>query len=311
MGDTIGVDISKDTLDAYWLSSREHRQFCNDKAGVKALAFWAKKTEVSRVIFEATGIYHRCIETGLAQHGVSFARVNPRQARRFCEGAGQLAKTDRVDAAMLAKMGALLELKADQPKDETLHDLKQLATARLALIKDRTAAKARLAATTYKLLAVQIKRRLTQIERDLSQVTEAINAIVAADEDLAARAEILTSIPGIAKVTACAMLTQIPELGQMSGKQAAKLAGLAPISRQSGKWQGKERIQGGRASVRRAIYLPAVVATRFNPDMKAKYEQLISSGKCKKLAITAIMRKLIVTANALLRDQRKWTQNPA
>jgi len=156
------------------------------------------------------------------------------------------------------------------------------------------------------------------------QVTEAINAIVAADEDFAARAEILTSIPplshmqacaagqrDIAKVTACAMLTQIPELGQMSGKQAAKLAGLAPISRQSGKWQGKERIQGGRASVRRAIYLIAVVATRFNPDMKAKYELLISTGKCKKLAITAIMRKLIVTANALLRDQRKWTQNPA
>ena len=156
------------------------------------------------------------------------------------------------------------------------------------------------------------------------QVTEAINAIVAADEDFAARAEILTSIPplshmqacaagqrDIAKVTACAMLTQIPELGQMSGKQAAKLAGLAPISRQSGKWQGKERIQGGRASVRRAIYLPAVVATRFNPDMKAKYEQLISTGKCKKLAITAIMRKLIVTANALLRDQRKWGEYPA
>ena len=97
----------------------------------------------------------------------------------------------------------------------------------------------------------------------------------------------------------------------LSGKQAAKLAGLAPISRQSGKWQGEERIRGGRASVRRAIYLPAVVATRFSPDMKAKYEQLISAGKCKKLAITAVMRKLIVMANALLRDQRRWTESPA
>ena len=323
MEDTIGIDISKDTLDAYWLSSREHRQFCNDKAGAKALAFWARKTEVSHVIFEATGIYHRCIETGLAQHGISFARVNPRQARRFCEGErfgaigsrlianGRLAKTDRVDAALLAKMGALLELRADQPKSETLHDLKQLATARLALIKDRTAAKARLAATTHVPPSQQIKRRLKQIERDLSQVTEAIDAIVAADKDLAARAEILTSIPGIAKVTACVILTEMPELGHLSGKKAAALAGLAPISRQSGKWQGKERIQGGRASVRRAVYLPAVVATRFNPDMKAKYEHLISTGKCKKLAITAVMRKLIVTANTLLRDQRKWGEYPA
>jgi transposase len=298
-------------LDAYWLSNREHWQFCNDEKGVNALALWAREAGVVRAVFESTGVYHRLVETGLAEHGISFARVNPRQARRFCEGAGQLAKTDRVDAAMLAKMGVLLELKADVPRSETLHNLKQLTTARLALIKDRTAARARLAATTHGLLIRQVKHRLKQIERDLGQVADGIDAIVAADENLAARAEILTSIPGIAKVTACAILTDMPELGDLSGKQAAKLAGLAPISRQSGKWQGKERIQGGRASVRRAIYLPAVVATRFNPDMKAKYEQLISTGKCKKLAITTVMRKLIVTANALLRDQRKWTQNPA
>jgi len=237
--------------------------------------------------------------------------VNPRQARRFCEGAGQLAKTDRVVAAMLAKMGSLLQLKADQPKSETLHDLKQLATARQALIKDRTAAKARLAATTHRLLSQQIKRRLSQIERDLSQVSDLVDTIIAADEALRGKADILVSIPGIAKVTACAILTDMPELGHLSGKQAAKLAGLAPISKQSGKWQGKEHIQGGRASVRRAVYLPALVATRFNPDMKAKYEQLVSTGKCKKLAITAIMRKLIVMANALLRDGRKWNEYPA
>lgn len=310
MNDTIGVDISKDKLDAYWLSNREHRQFCNDEKGVKALALWARESGAVRVVFESTGVYHRRLEMGLAEHGLSFARVNPLQARRFCEGAGQLAKTDRVDAAMLARMGALLELKADLPKSETLHDLKQLTTARQALIKDRTAAKARLAATMHKLLARQIKRRLTQIERDLRQVADVIDAIIEADEGLRMRANILASIPGIAKVTACAILADMPELGNLSGKQAAKLAGLAPISRQSGKWHGKERIQGGRASLRKAIYLPAVVATRFNPDMKAKYEHLTSSGKCKKLAITAVMRKLIVMANALLRDQRKWEEYP-
>lgn len=311
MNDTIGIDISKDVLDAYWLSKRKHKQFANNKTGVRALSLWAQQTEAPFVVFEATGVYHRLLETGLATPGIPFARVNPRQARRFAEGTGQLAKTDRVDAAMLAKMGALLELKADLPKSAALHDLKQLTTARQALIKDRTAAKARLATATHSLLRQQIKRRLKQIDSDLAQVAATIDAIIAADKDLAARAGILTSIPGIAKVTACAMLTDMPELGDLSGKQAAKLAGLAPMSRQSGKWQGKERIQGGRASVRRAIYLPAVVATRFNPDMKSKYEQLISTGKCKKLAITAVMRKLIVTANALLRDQRKWTQNPA
>lgn len=311
MEDTIGIDISKDKLDAYWLSKQEHKRFDNNKDGVNALAIWAKEAGVSRVVFESTGIYHRSVEMGLAHHNIGFARVNPRQARRFCEGAGQLAKTDRVDAAMLAKMGSLLQLKTDQPKSETLHDLKQLATARQALIKDRTAAKARLAATTHRLLSQQIKRRLSQIERDLSQIADLVDTIIAADTELRAKADILVSIPGIAKVTACAILTDMPELGHMSGKQAAKRAGLAPISKQSGKWHGKEHIQGGRASVRRAIYLPAVVATRFNPDLKAKYEQLVSTGKCKKLAITAVMRKLIVMANAVLREGRKWNEYPA
>jgi transposase len=264
------------------------------------------------------------LETGLATHDIPFARVNPRQARRFAEGTGQLAKTDRVDAVILARMGSLLELEADQPRSETQHDLKQLATARQALIKDRTAARARLQTATHPLLKKQLALRLRQVERDIAQINATIEATVAADQDLAARAEILTSIPGIAKITAfalliaplmiCAQITagqSMPELGRLSGKQVAGLAGLAPISRQSGKWQGKERIQGGRASLRKAIYLPAVEATRFNPDMKAKYEQLTSAGKCKKLAITAVMRKLIVMANALLRDQRKWVEYPA
>lgn len=134
MNDTMGIDISKDTPDAYWLSKREHKQFSNTKIGLSALVRWIRQKKALLIVFEATGVYHRLLETGLAAHNIPFVRVNPRQARRFCEGTGQLAKTDRVDAAMLAKMGALLELEADQPKSETLHDLKQLATARLAFL---------------------------------------------------------------------------------------------------------------------------------------------------------------------------------
>ena len=208
MDDTMGIDISKDMLDGYWLSRRKHKQFSNTKMCLSALIRWIRQTEALQIVFEATGIYHRLLETTLATHNIAFARVNPRQARRFCEGTGQLAKTDRVDAAMLARMGALLELKADQPKSETLHDLKQLTTARLALIKDRTAAKARLAATTHSLLSRQIERRLKQIERDLSQVSEAIDAIVAADRELRLRADILISIPGIAPSQAFSMPCQ-------------------------------------------------------------------------------------------------------
>jgi transposase len=305
MDDTIGIDISKDTLDSYWLSKRKHKQFANSKTGLRALIRWVREAEVSLTVYEATGVYHRLLETSLAAHDLPFARVNPRQARRFAEGAGTLAKTDRVEAAMLARMGSLLELKADNPRSETLHNLKGMATARQALIKDRTAARARLNTATHPLLRKQATQRLRQVERDIAQIDATIETIIIDDKRLSEKAGILTSIPGIAKITAFAMLIEMPELGSLSGKQAASLAGLAPISRQSGQWQGKERIQGGRACLRRAIYLPAVVATRFNPDMKAKYHQLIANGKCKKLAITAVMRKLVVMADSLLRDRRK------
>lgn len=179
------------------------------------------------------------------------------------------------------------------------------------MIKDRTAARARLATATYPLLRKQATLRLRQVERDIAQIDATIETIITADKTLSEKADILISIPGIAKITAYAMLIEMPELGSLNGKQVASLAGLAPISRQSGKWQGNERIQGGRACLRKAIYLPAVVATRFNPDMKAKYHEMIAKGKCKKLAITAIMRKLVVMANALLRDDRKWTETRA
>jgi transposase len=145
-------------------------------------------------------------------------------------------------------------------------------------------------------------------ERDIAQIDATIEAIIVADKTLSQKAGILSSLTGIAKVIAFAMLIEMPVLGNLSGKQAASLAGLAPISCQSGKWQGKESIQGARACLRRAIYLPAVVATRFNPYKKAKYHELIAGGKCKKLAVTAIMRKFIDKSNVLLRDWRKWTE---
>ena len=256
MNDTIGVDISKDMLDAFWLSKRKHRQFANTKTGLRALTAWIREAEVSSVVFEATGIYHRLLETGLAEHDSSFARVNPRQARRFAEGTGTLAKTDRVDAAMLAGTGSLPELQADKPKSEMLHNLKGMTTARQALIKDRTAAGIRLAPATRPLLGKQATLRLRQVERDIAQIDAAIETTIPADKALSEKADILIGIPGIAKVTAFAILIEMPEPGSLSGKQAASLAGLAPISRQSGKWQGKERIQGGPACEERSTYLP-------------------------------------------------------
>src|ERR1700758_5691127 len=304
---TIGIDISKETVVAYRLPDNQSIQVANDRAGQKTLVRWIGKQNGSLVVFEATGAYHRCLEAALAPM-VPFAKVNPRQARRFAEATGRLAKTDRVDAIMLAKMGAVLGLKADQPKSEVLHILRELMTARRALMKDKVAAKARLQTTRQTLLRNQINARLKQIEIQIRQVDAAIAEKVALDEALSNKLPILISIPGIAKTTAFSMLIEMPELGTLEGKQAASLAGLAPMSRQSGKRQGKERIQGGRALLRRAIYMPALVAKRYNTCSKAKNNKLHRAGKSGKVAVTAIMRKLIVMANALLRDGRKWSE---
>lgn len=311
MQDIIGVDISKDRLDAFRLSDQRHNAFGNDKAGFKALLKWIGAAEGLRIVYEPTGPYHRGMEAALAEAGHALVKVNPRQARRFAEATGTQAKTDRVDAMLLARMGLALDLPPRPVRGELMNELRELHVARLALIKDRTAAGNRADTAAIGLIRRQAKARLAIIEKQLAEIDETIATLIAADPTLAERLGILTSIPGIGDVTACMLLIEMPELGTLEPKQAASLAGLAPFTRRSGRWKGKEMIRGGRASLRAAIFMPALVAIRFNADLKRKYHQLIESGKAPKLAITAVMRKLVLLANALLRDGRKWAARPA
>lgn len=308
MQPTIGIDVSKDRLDAYRLSTGQRLQVTNDRAGHESLFGWIGKNDPPLVVFEATGAYHRQLEARLGARSVPFAKINPRQARRFAEATGRLAKTDRVDAVMLARMGAVLDLAEQAAPGKALSELRELAAARRALIKDRTAAKTRLCVAVLPLVRRQLAARLRQIEAQLAGIDAAMVERVAKDEAMARKRDILLSIPGIGQATALAMLVERPELGTLGAKQAASLAGLAPISRQSGKWRGKERIRGGRPMLRRAVYMPALVATRFNPAMKATYDRLIGAGKPAKLALTAVMRKLVVLADVLIRDDRQWTK---
>lgn len=302
---TIGIDISKDHLDAHRLPGDERRRFDNTAAGHKALILWIGDTP-ARVVYEPTGPYHRKLEAQLASAGMPIVKVNPRQARRFAEATGQLAKTDRLDAAMLARMGALLCLQPRPVRSAILNDLKDLHLAREALVKDRTAAKNRAKSISLALIKRHNEARLRQINQQLQAVDAAINERIGADPTLSARFAILLSIPGVAAVTAAMLVTEMPELGSLDPKQAAALAGLAPIARQSGQWKGKAFVRGGRRQIRQALYMPALVAIRFNPDLKAKYEHLVAAGKAPKQAITAVMRKLVILANALLKKRVAW-----
>lgn len=303
--DTIGVDISKDHLDAHRVSDGASRRFTNDRNGHRAFLTWAGQPG-ARIVYEPTGPYHRAFERRLAEAGYALVKVNPRRARRFAEAIGRLAKTDRLDAAMLARMGALLGLEAHPPRSPILNDLKDLQMAREALVKNRTAAKNRAKNLTLPILKRHNAEQLRQIERQMAAIETEIMALIEADPDLARRFAILVSIPGVSAITAFVLLIDMPELGTLGNGQAASLAGLAPVARQSGQWTGRAFIRGGRANVRQALYMPALVAMRFNPDLKAKYHHLIAAGKPAKKAITAIMRKLVVLANALLRDNRNW-----
>jgi transposase len=301
----IGIDISKDHLDVHRLPGDERRRFDNSKAGHKALIRWIGDTP-ARVVYEPTGYYHRALERALAAAGMPIAKVNPRQARRFAEATGNLAKTDALDAAMLTRMGAVLSLEARPVPSAIINDLRDLRTARNALIKDQVAALTRAKAITLPLLKRHNAARLKQIEAQREAIDAEINALILGDPDLAQRFAILCSIPGIAEVSAAMLLIEMPELGSLDEKQVAALAGLAPIARQSGNWKGKSFIRGGRQQVRQGLYMPALVAIRFNADLKTKYEQLIKAGKAPKQAITAVMRKLIILANALLKKGRQW-----
>lgn len=307
MNDTIGIDISKDSLDIHRLSNGKHVRFDNDGSGLGALHRWIGKMPV-RVVYEATGRYHRDLEAALELAGHALVKVNPSRARRFAQAISQGAKTDRVDAAMLARMGAVLHLKAKPVRCCSMHEIRELHVARIGLVKDRTACRNRLHGARNKVVLSQLRARLRQVESQVKQIDSELQRLVSAEPGLAHRFAILTSIPGIGRVAAIAMIVEMPELGSMDGKEAASLAGLAPITRESGVWKGKSRIGGGRHELRRALYMPALVAIRHNRQLGQVYQNLCNVGKPPKLAITAVMRKLVILANALIRDDRKWAE---
>ena len=310
MKDTIGIDISKDTLDAHRLINNEAQQFANSPAGLRALRRWIGAQMPDLEVYEATGAYHAAIERCCA--GVlPLVKVNPLQARRFAQARGTRAKTDAVDARILAMMGAALDLVPDAPTDKNQPALKELQIARMALIKERTRLLNRSKTQSLTILKRQSKARLGQIKRQLTELEEALLDLARQCPKRARAFDILCSVPGLGRVTAIAILVECPEIGTMTRKQIASLAGLAPMTRQSGQWRGKAFIQGGRKFLRDALYMPALVAARYNPDLKQKYQAMISQGKPAKVALTALMRKLNELANTLVKKDREWTPKTA
>jgi len=315
--DSIGIDVSKDHLDLHRLSDGHHRRFANTTGGIAALLRWIGPLPPARVVFEATGAYHRRLERQ-AGGKLPLVKVNPLQARRFAQAQGQRAKTDPVDARMLARMGAALALEPDPVLDPEAEQnqrvLKALTEARRGLMRDRTRLRNRRHALEQDqapaVLKQQNRAMLRLIEQQIAALDASLDAVLAADARLERRARVLRSIPGIGAVACIALLSDMPEIGSLGRKQAAALAGVAPMTRQSGQWQGHAAIAGGRKALRDALYMPALSASRRNPELAAKYRQLTGAGKPAKLALVCVMRKLLEMANALVKADREWTPTP-
>jgi transposase len=303
---SIGVDISKATLDAHAFPIGHAHSFPNTRDGFKVLLKWLAKFGVVRVVFEPTGAYHHDFERALGKAEVPLCKINPLQARRYAQSRGKRAKTDAVDAAMLARMGHEHSLEPKPILSQAIDEMKELSVARVALVKDRTAATNRKHVRRSALLQRQLKVRITQIDKQIEEIDAEIAAIMATQPDLKEKEKILLSIPGIGKATVRALIIDMPELGTIDNGQAASLVGVAPIPKESGTYKGPSRIGGGRAHVRQALYMPALVACRYNPDLKAKYDALMERHIPFKKVIVAIMRKLVVLANALLSKGKLW-----
>lgn len=252
MKDSIGIDISKDQLDVHWPGIGSSGRFANTPDGFKALKCWIGDASPDLLFYEATGPYHARFEKAFSGR-LPLVKVNPLQARRFVQACGTRAKSDAVDARMLALMGSALDLVPDPPAAEDQNDLKELQIARTALVKDRTRLKNRLKTQTLAFTRRQTKARLAQIERQLTALQDEMASLINACPKRTRAHAILRSIGGIGEVASAAILIACPEIGTLGKKQVACLAGLAPMARQSGTWKGRAFIQGGRKHLRVAL----------------------------------------------------------
>lgn len=304
----VGVDIAKDWIDAFDGANRERRRL---KATSQDLKGFAEKCVGRRVVFEASGGYERPFISALDGAGVAFTRINPRHAREFARATGRLAKTDKVDAELLARMGAALALEPDPPRDAAADRLAMLTARREVLVEQRKQEKQRLKQCADAFIAKDIASLIAVLTRRVVKIEAEITAQIDAHEHLKRRNKQLRTVPGVGPVIAATLLAKLPELGRIDRRAIANLAGLAPHACDSGYMRGKRMIWGGRAEVRRALYAAAFIASRHEPELKAYRKKLDDAGKPFKVAIIACARRLLTQINAIVRDGRNYDARAA
>ena len=304
----VGIDVSKATLAIALMPTGEWWEVGNDTAGIKQLVAQLHDHKPSLIVLEATGGYERPVAAALATEGLPLVVANPRQVRDFAKATGQLAKTDRIDAAVLARFAERIQPTPRPLPDSALQSLDALLTRRRQLLDMLTAEKNRLE-TAPAAVRRDIQQHVRWLERKLANIDSDLNKAIEDSPIWRAKDNLLQSAPGVGPVLSRTLLAEVPELGNLNRKEIAALIGVAPIARDSGTLRGKRCVWGGRAPVRAVLYMATLVATRHNPTIRRFYTRLQANGKPKKVALTASMRKLLTILNAMARTNTHWQEN--
>lgn len=306
MGSYVGIDVSKDRLDVHILPQDEAFSVDRSGSGLVVLVDRIKPLAPSLVAIEATGGFETTTAAALAAAGLPLAIINPAQIRHYAQALGKRAKTDAIDAKVIARFAADIRPEARPLPDELTQLLADLVARRRQIIEMMRAERQREQRISVKRLKKSIARLITALEKELTELDKDIDDSVRGSPVWCEKEDLLASVPGVGVQTARTLIAELPELGTLGRKKIASLVGLAPYTRQSGTWKGKSMIGGGRKTVRCAMFMAAMVAGRHNPVLKAFRDRLIAAGKPKLVAIIAVARKLLTILNAILRDKTPW-----
>ncbi len=306
----VGVDVGKSKLDIVLHPLDLHFQISNDEESILKVVHVLKKRNIERIVVEATGRYEHAFVFACDQANLPIVVVNPISVRRYAQAIGVLAKTDKIDASVIARFAATIQPEIKPIPDKQSHLIKDLLIRRSQLLEMQTMEKNRLQILP-KALHRSIKTLLRSLQTQISTITKQIDETVMQVKHWRTKTEILTSVPGVGKVLAYTLLSDLPELGKLNRKEIAALVGVAPMNRESGSWNGKRRIRGGRHRIRTVMFMAMLSSIQCNPVFKRFYEHLKAQGKLPKVAIIACMRKLIVVLNTMLKNETRWGENMA
>jgi transposase len=301
----VGIDVSKDRLDVAILGEKQEKQFSNAKDGIAQLVKQMLDLQPELIVVEATGGYQRNVVEALFHAGLSVAVVNPARVRQFARAGGLLAKTDKLDAHVLAVFGQRMQPRRYEGKSEAEKQLSALLVRRKQLAEMLKAEQNRLHTSSASLRG-SVERMIALLKEEKKRLEEQIEQFLKEQKAWQEQREILCSAPGVGKVTSATLLADLPELGKMDRKKIAALVGVAPMNYDSGRKRGYRKTKGGRGDVRSILYMSTLVATRHNPVIQTQYQQMLKRGKLKKVALTACMRKFLTILNAMVRDQQPF-----